>query len=67
MNEHFDKMRTDLEDFGKNLYTRVANSRKAKAALASVEYLDDVGVLKPLHAKEIVKQLRPSSASSAAQ
>ena len=58
MNDKLQEMRQGLEDFGSNLYRRVANSRKAKAALASVEYLDDVGVLKPLHAKEIVEHIR---------
>ena len=54
-------MRDKAEEFGTNLYRRVANSRKAKAALSSVEYLDDVGVLKPLHAKELVNHIKPAN------
>ncbi len=55
----FDHIKTRIEDFGKDLYTRAANTRKAKAAIAAVEYLDDEGVLSQIHAKELIQHIKP--------
>ena len=54
-------LRENLEGFGKSIYSHAFKSRSAKAALASVEYLDNVGVLKPLHAKELVNHIKPAN------
>ena len=41
-------IKESLEGFGKDLYTRVASARQAKAAAKAVEYLDEHGVFKAL-------------------
>ena len=48
-NPDLEKIQDSLEGFGKTLYTHAAKSRQARAASAAVDYLDNMGVLAPLH------------------